>query len=313
VACDALTGNLAAADIAARYRIEREIGRGGNAIVYVAQDLRYDRMVAVKVLLPELVGTIGNERFLREIQIAARLSHPNILALYDSGEANGTVYYVTPYVEGESLRDLLDRTGVLPIEDAVRIAREIASALAYAHSHGVVHRDIKPANILLHDGVAVVADFGLARALTEAGARKLTQIGFVIGTPAYISPEQAAGGESVDGRTDLYALACMLYEMLSGRPPFGGRTPHAILARHAMDDVPRIIAARPEVPVAIERAIVKALAKKPADRYATTAEFAAALPRMRSARGRDILLYTSVALTVVLLVIGLALWLTRRG
>jgi serine/threonine protein kinase len=267
-----------AAELSERYRIDREIGRGGNAIVYLAQDLRYDRTVAVKVLLPELVGTVRNERFLREIQIAAKLSHPHILTLHDSGEAHGTVYYVMPYVEGESLRELLRRERQLGIDVAVRIAREIASALAYAHVHGVVHRDIKPENILLHDGVAIVADFGIARALTEAATGQgLTQVGIAVGTPDYMSPEQAAGGKAVDGRTDLYALACMLYEMLGGRPPFAGRTPHEILARHAMDDVPRLIAARRDVPEIIEKSIMKALSKKPADRYATTGDFAAAL------------------------------------
>src|SRR5882762_2728416 len=223
--------------LADRYALERELGRGGMAVVFLARDLRHDRAVAIKVLRHEIAAALGAERFLREIQIAAKLHHPHILPLYDSGAAADQLYYVMPYVDGKSLRERLDQETQLPLEDALTIARQVAGALAYAHSHDVVHRDIKPENILLESGEAVVADFGIARAITAAGGDKLTQTGMAIGTPLYMSPEQAGGG-AVDGRSDLYSLACVLYEMLAGHPPFLGGTAQAILARHALDPVP---------------------------------------------------------------------------
>ena len=260
-----------------RYTIERELGRGGMATVYLAHDLRHDRPVALKVLRPELAAAIGPERFLREIQIAARLTHPNILPLHDSGEAEGLLYYVMPYVEGESLRDRLSREKQLRLDDALQIAREVAEALSHAHSHDVVHRDIKPENILLEAGHAVVTDFGIARAITAAGGEQLTATGIAVGTPAYMSPEQSAGSRDLDGRSDIYSLGCVLYEMLAGHAPFLGATAQEVLARHSMDVVPPLRAARPTVPALVEEAIGTALAKVPADRFATAALFAEAL------------------------------------
>src|SRR5881227_369957 len=219
------------AALAGRYTIERELGRGGMATVYLAQDRKHHRQVAIKVLKPELAAALGPERFLREIDTAARLNHPHILPLHDSGQAGGFLYYVMHYIEGESLRDRLEREGPLPLEDALRITRDVTSALSYAHSHDVVHRDIKPENILLSGGEAVVADFGIARALTAAGGDNLTTIGLAVGTPTYMSPEQAAGVAQLDGRSDIYSLGCVLYEMLAGEPPFTGPTAQAIIAR----------------------------------------------------------------------------------
>ncbi|MDH5548986.1 MAG: serine/threonine protein kinase, partial [Gemmatimonadota bacterium] len=226
--------------LADRYTMEREIGSGGMATVYLAEDLRHDRPVALKVLKPELAAALGPDRFLREIKTTAQLRHPHILPLLDSGDADGTLFYVMPYVEGESLRDRLNREKQLPVEDALRIAREVADALSYAHSHDVLHRDIKPENILLESGHAVVADFGIARALTAAGGEKLTQTGIAVGTPAYMSPEQSAGEPAIDGRSDLYALGCVLYEMLAGEPPFTGPTAQAIIAKRLAEPPPRV-------------------------------------------------------------------------
>src|SRR6266487_3298230 len=268
--------------LAERYAVERELGRGGMATVFLAEDLKHGRPVAIKVLHPELAAALGGgaERFLREIAIAARLQHPHILPLYDSGAAGGLLFYVMPYVEGESLRDRLDREKQLSLEDAVRITTEVAGALAYAHSHGVVHRDIKPENILLSGGTAVVADFGIARALSVAGeAQPLTQTGTVVGTPAYMSPEQATGSAQIDGRSDQYSLACVLYEMLVGEPPFTGATPQAVMARHSLVSVSRPSIVRSTIPDGLEHAILRALAKVPADRYPTTALFAEELQR----------------------------------
>src|SRR5689334_25189836 len=214
-------GDVAAA-LADRYRIERELGAGGMATVYLAEDLKHRRRVAIKVLRPELGAAVGAERFLREIETTANLRHPHILPLYDSGSAGGLLYYVMPLVEGESLRDRLAREKQLPIDDALRIAREVADALSYAHARGVIHRDIKPENILLEGGHAVVADFGIARAVSTAGADRLTETGMAIGTPMYMSPEQAAGDPDLDGRSDLYSLGCVLYEMLGVQAPFTG-------------------------------------------------------------------------------------------
>jgi tetratricopeptide (TPR) repeat protein len=265
------------AAFAGRYAIERELGRGGMATVYLAQDLKHRRSVAIKVLWPELAAAIGRERFLREIETAARLSHPHILPLHDSGEADGFLYYVMPYVEGESLRDRLNREGQLPIEDAVTIAGAVASALSYAHSHDVLHRDVKPDNILLSHGGAIVADFGIAGAIDAAGGGKLTQTGIVLGTPAYMSPEQGAGERALDGRSDVYSLGCVLYEMLTGEPPFTGSTGQAIIAKRFTDPVPSARRLRETVSLPVDRAIAKALARAPADRFATTQEFAEAL------------------------------------
>src|SRR6202521_518630 len=206
------------------YTLERELGRGGMATVFLAQDTKHHRPVALKVLHPELAATLGSERFLREIQIAARLQHPHILPLYDSGQADTLLYYVMPYVEGESPRDRLNHEKQLPVEDAVRIGRDMAAALDYAHRHGVVHRDIKPENVMLHEGEAIVTDFGIAKAVSAAGGESLTQIGMAVGTPAYMSPEQASGEREPDGRSDIYSLGCVLYEMLTGSAPFTGAT-----------------------------------------------------------------------------------------
>ena len=263
--------------LGARYRIERELGQGGMGLVFLAEDLKHRRKVALKVLRPEFAQSLGAERFLREIRIAAQLSHPNILTLIDSGEVDGFMYYVMPYVEGESLRDRLNREKQLPLDDALEVAREVADALTYAHSRGVVHRDIKPENILSEAGHAVVGDFGIARAISEAGGEQLTQSGLAVGTPAYMSPEQAAGAPPVDARTDIYSLGCVLYEMLVGSPPYVGPTPQAILARKAVEPIPSLRVVRDTVPMAVERAITKALAKVPADRFATARQFAEAL------------------------------------
>jgi len=265
--------------LADRYAIDRELGHGGTATVYLAQDLKHGRSVAVKVLRPELAAALGAERFLREIEIAARLSHPHILPLHDSGEAAGFLYYVMPFVEGESLRDRLNREPQLPIDEAVRIAREVATALSHAHGHNLVHRDIKPENILLSGGEAVVADFGIARAIVAAGADKLTDTGLAVGTPGYMSPEQAMAQQHIDGRADIYALGCVLYEMLAGHPPFLGTTAQEILARHTLDPVPPLRTIRRELPEAIEHAVRKALAKAPADRWRSPAAFSEALGR----------------------------------
>ncbi|MGH7561546.1 MAG: protein kinase domain-containing protein [Gemmatimonadales bacterium] len=261
-----------------RYRVERLLGRGGMAVVYLAQDLKHDRLVAVKVLRPELTAALGRERFLREIQIAAKLNHPHVLALHDSGDAGGLLYYVMPYVEGESLHQRLEREGALPIEEAVQIARDVASALSYAHSRGVLHRDIKPGNILLSDGHAVVADFGLARAVTEAKTdRNITGSGLTIGTPSYMSPEQGSGEENLDARSDVYSLGCVLYELLAGDPPYVASTPQAILAKHAGAPVPSLRTVRPTTPEWLDRVLAKAMAKLPPDRFGSAIEFAAAL------------------------------------
>ena len=256
--------------------MQREIGRGGMATVFLAQDLKHRRAVALKVVHPELAAALGGDRFLREIEIAASLQHPHILPLYDSGEAGGFLYYVMPFVEGESLRDRLNRERQLSFEDTMRITGEVASALSYAHSRNVVHRDIKPENIMLSGGHAVVTDFGIARAVTAAGGQSLTQTGTVVGTPAYMSPEQATGSE-IDGRSDQYSLACVAYEMVVGEPPFTGANAQAVMARHslAMASPPSIV--RSTISPAVEEAIMRALAKVPADRFATTALFAEAM------------------------------------
>jgi eukaryotic-like serine/threonine-protein kinase len=263
--------------LAGRYDIERELGHGGMAIVYLARDVRHGRHVALKVLRPELATSLGAERFLREINIAARLTHPNILALHDSGNAGGMLYFVMPHVEGESLRERLEREHQLPIEDALSITRQVGLALDYAHEHGVVHRDIKPENILLLGDHVLVADFGLARALHTAGTNRLTESAVAVGTPAYMSPEQAAADPEVDGRTDLYSLACVLFEMVAGVPPFKGATGAALLAQHLTAKPPSICAQRPHCPASVDAAVARALEKTPADRFRTAREFYAAL------------------------------------
>ena len=259
-----------------QYSIEREIGRGGMAVVYLASDRKHHRSVAVKVLNPELAAAIGPDRFLREIEISARLDHPHILPLYDSGESDGFLYYVMPYIEGGSLRDRLNRDKQLPVDEALQIAREVADALSYAHGHDVVHRDIKPENIMLAGGHARVADFGIARAISAAGGQRLTQTGLAVGTPVYMSPEQAAGSQDVDGRSDLYSLACVLFEMLAGTPPFGG-TAENIVRQHLVAEPPSITVHRPAVPPQVAGAIMRALSKTPADRFSPAAQFADAL------------------------------------
>ena len=264
--------------LADRYRTERELGQGGMATVYLAQDLRHERKVAIKVLRPELAAVIGAERFVREIRTIAALQHPHILGLIDSGEVNGTAYYVMPFVDGESLRDRLRREKQLPVADAVRLAIEVASALDYAHRHGVIHRDIKPENILLHDGQALVADFGIALAVSSAGAAsRMTETGMSLGTPHYMSPEQAMGEREITGRSDVYALGAVTYEMLVGEPPFTGPTAQAIVAKVMSAEPAALSAQRRSVPPAVEDAVLTALAKLPADRFATAAEFATAL------------------------------------
>jgi eukaryotic-like serine/threonine-protein kinase len=271
-----LTSPRFAAALADRYTIERELGAGGMATVYLAHDLKHDRRVALKVLKRELAAVIGAERFLAEIRTTANLQHPHILPLHDSGTADGTVFYVMPFVDGESLRDRLRREKQLPVADAVRIAGEVAGALDYAHRHGVIHRDIKPENILLHDGRALVADFGIALAVTSAGTR-MTETGLSLGTPHYMSPEQAMGERDLDARSDVYALGCVLYEMLAGEPPFTGPTAQAIVAKVLTAAPETLTTYRKSVPPHVERAVHAALEKLPADRFATTAAFAEAL------------------------------------
>jgi serine/threonine-protein kinase len=263
--------------LADRYRIEREVGSGGMATVYLAQDLRHDRKVALKLMRPELSAVIGAERFLAEIKLTANLQHPHILPLFDSGEADGCLFYVMPFIEGESLRDRLNREKQLPVPDAVRIATEVASALDYAHRHKVVHRDIKPENILLHDGRALVADFGIALAASKASGSRMTETGMSLGTPHYMSPEQAMGEREITARSDVYALGAVLYEMLTGDPPFTGSTAQAIVAR-VLTEAPRpILPQRHTIPPQVEAAVLTALEKLPADRFGTAAEFAEAL------------------------------------
>src|SRR5213593_1791199 len=248
------------ASLAGRYTIERELGRGGMATVYLARDLKHDRPVALKVLRPELAAVLGAERFLREIRLTAQLQHPHILTLIDSGEADDFLYYVMPYVEGESLRQRLEREGQLPLDEALRITRAIASALDFAHGRGVIHRDIKPENIMLHQGEPMVADFGIALAVSSAGRERLTETGLSLGTPAYMSPEQASAEPKLDGRTDQYSLACVLYEMLAGEPPYTGPTAQAIIAKRFSEPVPHLGVVR-AVPPGLELAVTRALAK----------------------------------------------------
>jgi len=260
-----------------RYQVEHELGRGGMATVYLAHDLRHDRKVAVKVIRSELAAGMGADRFLNEIRLTATLQHPHILPLYDSGQAGQLLYYVMPYVAGGSLRARLEREGTLPIDEAVRIVEEAAGALDFAHRQGVVHRDVKPENVLLEEGHAVVADFGVARAVGAARVERITQAGATVGTPDYMSPEACAGEDLLDGRADQYSLGCVFYEMLAGRPPFSGAGARAILARHLTATPEAVVALRPEVPPGIVRVLARALAKDPEDRYESLADFARAL------------------------------------
>ena len=305
--------------LATRYAIERLLGQGGMATVYLARDLRHDRRVALKVLRPELAAVIGAERFLHEIRVTASLQHPHILPLHDSGEADSFLYYVMPYVEGESLRDRLRHERQLPIEDAVRIAGEVAAALSYAHGRGVIHRDVKPENILVASGSAVVADFGIARAITEAGEGRLTETGLSLGTPHYMSPEQATAERELDARTDIYALGCVVYEMLIGEPPHTGPTTQSVIAKVLTENPRSIRIGRPTVPEHIDAAVLKALAKLPADRFRTAIELADALRKPlltapvhvrqaeRSRNRRQLL--AGGALLVTAVAIGISGWL----
>src|SRR5437899_280914 len=247
------------------------------ATVYLAQDRKHHRQVAIKVLKPELAAALGPERFIREIDTAARLNHPHILPLHDSGEAEGFLFYVMPYVEGETLRNRLDGAGQLPLAEALQITREVADALSYAHRHDVVHRDIKPENILFETGHAVVTDFGIARAITVAGGENLTGTGIAVGTPAYMSPEQAAASARVDARSDIYSLGCVLYEMLAGEPPYTGPSAQIVISKRLTDPVPSVRRLREGIPAAIDAAVSRALAKAAADRFGTAALFAEGL------------------------------------
>jgi serine/threonine-protein kinase len=293
-----------------RYRIERELGQGGMATVYLAQDLKHDRKVAVKVLKPELAAVLGADRFLAEIKVTANLQHPNLLPLFDSGEADGFLYYVMPYVEGETLRARLERERQLPVEETARLVSLLANALDYAHAQGVIHRDLKPENILLPAGQPVIADFGIALAVAHAGGSRVTETGLSLGTPDYMSPEQAAGERALDARSDQYALAAVTYEMLTGEPPHTGPTAQIIIAR-LMTEKPRSLrATRPGVPVAMDLAVGRALAKAPADRFPTCGAFARALVTSPGRRNRSVLIGAAAAGLVVL--VGLAWLATSR-
>jgi serine/threonine-protein kinase len=259
------------------YVIEREVGAGGMATVYLARDRKHDRSVAVKVVHPELAAVLGPDRFLREIAITAQLNHPHILPLFDSGRSDGLLYYVMPYVTGESLRARLERERQLSVEEALRITEGVAAALDYAHRHGVVHRDIKPENILLADGAVLVADFGVALAVTNSTDRRMTETGLSLGTPQYMSPEQSMGERTIDGRSDIYSLSCVLYEMLAGEPPFTGPSSQAIVAKILTEAPPPVTAQRPATPPSVAETIRRGLEKIPADRFATASDFATAL------------------------------------
>ena len=309
--------------LADRYVIEREVGRGGMANVYVAHDVRHERAVAVKVLRPELGVLLGAERFLREIRVVARLQHPHILPVHDSGEAEGALYYVMPYVDGDSLRDRLHKERLLSIAEAVRIACDVADALDLAHRRGVIHRDIKPGNILFLDGHAVVADFGIARAVYAAGGEMwetITDSGVAVGTPAYMSPEQSIGAGNLDARADIYSLGCVLYEMLVGEPPFIGPGGELLIAKRFAEDAPRVSATRADVPPEVDAAVAKALARAPEDRFASARELMDALSATGPTRETGVHQPRSTAPRPVALAVGSAViaaaamfvWLTRE-
>jgi eukaryotic-like serine/threonine-protein kinase len=309
-----LIADRLAAALADRYRIERELGQGGMATVYLAQDLKHDRKVAVKVLKPELAAALGAERFLAEIKVTANLQHPNLLPLFDSGQADGFLYYVMPYVQGETLRARLERERQLSVDETVRLVTLLANALEYAHARGVIHRDLKPENILLQSGQPVIADFGIALAVAQAGGARVTETGLSLGTPHYMSPEQASGERELDARSDQYALAAVTYEMLSGEPPHTGPTAQVIVARLMTEQVRSLRATRPGVPVVVDRAVGRALSKTPADRFDTVTAFVAALtgpadPALRQS-GRRALRW--LLLPGAGLAIGLALFAMSR-
>jgi serine/threonine-protein kinase len=297
-----------------RYRIEQELGEGGMATVYLAQDLKHHRDVAIKVLKSELTAALGAERFLEEIETTANLQHPHILPLFDSGEAAGFLYFVMPYVEGETLRDRLERQGPLPIKDALAITRDVAAALAHAHARGVIHRDIKPANILLGDGGALVADFGIARAVSSLDRPQLTATGLSLGTPTYMSPEQAGGEGGVDARSDLYSLAALLYEMLTGEPPFTAPTLRGLVAKLLTEAAPSVRDVRADVPKAVAAAVSRAMEKDPARRFDSVDAFgdALAVPEPRSRRKTPVLATGTVVMAVLVLV-GVVAWRRRSG
>ncbi len=287
-----------------RYRIERELGAGGMATVYLAQDVKHDRKVAVKVLKPELAAVLGAERFLAEIKVTANLQHPNLLPLFDSGAAGGFLYYVMPYVEGETLRARLERERQLPVEDVTRLVGLIANALDYAHAQGVIHRDLKPENILLQAGQPVVADFGIALAVAHAGGSRVTETGLSLGTPHYMSPEQAAGERNLDAKSDQYALAAVTYEMLSGEPPHTGPTAQAIIARLMTEKARSLRATRPGVPAAVDLAVARALAKSPADRFPSCGAFARALAASPAPRSRGWLVAAALTGLAIVAILG---------
>jgi len=275
------------ATIAGNYRIEREVGRGGMAVVYRAYDSRHDRTVAIKVLNPDIAAALGKERFLFEIHVAARLNHPHIVALYDSGESEGILYYVMPFIEGPTLRDYMGKRGRLPIEEGLKFAGQIAGALDYAHRLNIVHRDIKPENVMLHEGEALVTDFGIAKALSSAGGSTLTHTGIALGTPAYMSPEQAAGETDLDGRTDQYSLACVVYEMLTGEPPFAANSPQALIAKRFTYKPPSLRTTVPSLTDTVASAVSRALSLEAKDRYQTLAEFGTALTAKNRSSATD--------------------------
>ena len=269
--------------LAGRYKVQGILGEGGMATVYLATDLKHKRKVAVKVMRPELAATLGSERFLREVEIAGQLSHPHILPMHDSGESDGVLYYVMPYIEGETLRERLQRDGALPVEEALKLAREVSEALAYAHRRNIVHRDIKPANILLSEGHALVADFGIARAVGEVAVRRLTKTGLAVGTPQYMAPEQATGEKEVDGRADVYATGSVLYEMIAGEPPFTGPSARVILTRSLTEKARPLSSVREGLVPAVDALVTRALAKNPSDRFATADAMVSALDGARLA------------------------------